>query len=521
MMNEKKILSGHCLLSSWPFFLFIFLNLVLIWCTNYFPFQDLPQHLAIVSIWKNLQSHQNHIYHAWYMLPEGFHSYYSIYYLLLSLVSLFSIHVALKILLSVYVVAVFMSFHHLMKTVHGKDSPAWLAILAQLIVWNGALCMGFLSFAFCLPFFLLAVSVYLRLSEAGNKKEMIVLGLSVLGMSLLHVMSGFLLLLFVFIHSVCVRQKRVFVLSFFVILFVVSLSLLWGGIFGGHLGALSGLDLVQAQKGRFGFEFINSLFDLKWSDPPVVLNYFLWNLVGPYRLLPLLFHSGLFLVLGFWFFKTKTLIKPHKPLLSIWLLLLICCVMPWGLYKPTEVTFINFRFIAFSLALCLALLPWSRVNTPLKKYALLICCLLVFSQFAGRVCLFNQELKPALALIHSVPKHKVMLSLMHHNESDYFAKMFRATHFTPLYYTIDNEGVNTQFWARYTKHLPIAYQRGKASLGPPDWFPWEFDGEKHLRGIDYLLVQNKKENELTDNQTVLIKDMEKMRCQQNWCLYKK
>ena len=59
----------------------------------------------------------------------------------------------------------------------------------------------------------------------------------------------------------------------------------------------------------------------------------------------------------------------------------------------------------------------------------------------------------------------------------------------PTLYTAVEGGISTQFWARYTKHLPFDYLPGKRPAQPPDWGPERFNPDEHLRDVDWVLLE--------------------------------
>ena len=132
-----------------------------------------------------------------------------------------------------------------------------------------------------------------------------------------------------------------------------------------------------------------------------------------------------------------------------------------------------------------------------------------------------------LALMKKADTEGVLLTIVFHNKSEYFGKGFRLTHFLPMYFTILDGGICSQFWAKYTEHLPIDYRQGKRIAQPDDWSPQNFDETKHLKDSDWVLLQRATpddprgaQNDAVRAEQKLATRAELVECEDNWCLYK-
>lgn len=131
-----------------------------------------------------------------------------------------------------------------------------------------------------------------------------------------------------------------------------------------------------------------------------------------------------------------------------------------------------------------------------------------------------------MRLLEQAQPRGVMLTVAFHNRSRHFGKQFRLTHFLPMYYTVRQRGINTQFWARYTAHLPVDYRAGKRPAGPPDWRPGELTAA-HLPDVDFVLLQRATpDNSRRDvegsaaAEKLLEAHADLVRCDDLWCLYR-
>ena len=99
-------------------------------------------------------------------------------------------------------------------------------------------------------------------------------------------------------------------------------------------------------------------------------------------------------------------------------------------------------------------------------------------------------------------------------------------HFLPMYFSVLDGGIATQFWAKYTEHLPIDYRPGKRPAQSDDWSPQTFDETKHLRDSSWVILQRTTDDDPTglrnDADRVekkLAKGADLVDCDGIWCLY--
>lgn len=81
--------------------------------------------------------------------------------------------------------------------------------------------------------------------------------------------------------------------------------------------------------------------------------------------------------------------------------------------------------------------------------------------------------------------------------SAHFGKQFRLTHYLPMYFTVRQGGINTQFWARYTDHLPIGYRPGNSPPIRLTGSPHQFNAGHLAAGADLILHQRATEENAT------------------------
>jgi hypothetical protein len=508
--------------------------LVVVWSLAVLPCQDLPQHLAYAKILRDYSDPQLRLAEV-YQLAQRFHPYSSLYWVLAVSGRWLGILGALRVVLTFYVLSLFAAFHFLVVSVHGQEAPGvpWTRLLAVLLVWNPTLCMGFLQFALCIPLILIGCAFVIRATEprggrldiAGAIATLVVLGS-------LHVVAAGFLVLWMLLHSVMnpSRQRWIAWLGALAVLTVVGA--LWGA--GEEIGAakLSRLDFAGAMRESSGLEFIDKVFRITWYDPIVTLNYVLWTLFGPYRLKgQLLVASAIAtcIVLCWRFAATPappTGERACRFRRTTTAFTVVSLLLPWGFYVPTELTFLNFRGITVAFGLLLAAIPPTSVRSKMARAAVAGLAAVIAGHFAFRAFVFANEVKPIFSLLQRAQPRGVLLSLSCHNKSSQFARQFRVTHFLPMYYTVLDGGINTQFWANYVEHLPIGY-RHQAPAQPNDWAPETFRRE-HLSDSDYLIVEAADPDDSLSLQNgfraaqAIIRDahLEADACAGRWCLYR-
>ena len=478
--------------------------------------QDLPQQLAYGKFISEIVFKGNDYFRAVYELTPFFQGYHSLHWAL-ALLNLITADVILsyRILLFIWTLFFHFCFYHLLLVVvkDAKKRP-YLYPLSLFCLWNGTYLLGFAPFSFGLPLFWLGLSLMIKHFFKDKKYLALQLGLTAL-MGLFHsfLMAVYILCIF------CLQLRQTGRARFKEISLYIGTSLLLlyflGGFYTGDM-VRAGLDLGRAFKIGWGFEVVNLIFKADWSSPPTLLNYFSWQWVGPWRLFPLLVLLVVEVAAFFYWrasFKREDLKSISTPLI---LLIVILC-LPWAVYWPSEITFINFRLLTLLLPFLMlglyAMVPQRLMLWPACKG------LLFGVLFMAASILQQSEARPALDLIATIPAGKKVGSLIYNGKSNYFAQVYDQNHFLPMFYSIKKEGSNSQFWGRYTGHLPVEIKPGAAIAMAADWRPSDFRPE-HLENLDYLLVNLPLENQdrLVNYLSTLIK---RTACYSDWCLFTK
>ena len=508
----------------------------MIWSLPVLPGQDLPQHLAYARILLDYDR-PDLPYHDLYLRPTHLEPYFVVYWFLGAVGRRWGLVAAFRLLMSLEVVATLVAFDALVRALRPAESRAsWTGLLGGVLIWSPVACMGFLSFLVCVPLFLFACAGYARLLARSHARlALLAMLVCTAALSSLHIVAAGLFLLLVGLDALLNRDRRrlvwclVIALTESVTLFAWSL---WGGI---GLGKSWHFELVESLRRTLGLDFVGSLFRMKWNDPLLKLTYAAWTVLGPFSA------SGLFVAAA----GASTLAaiavaerrrhsspagaaaQPQPWLRSALAFALLSWLMPWGLYVPTEITFLDLRAMTLACGLLFALVPAHWFASRRAQLALASFVLLQTGIFHVSAVRFSREAAPALKLERAAAPHGMMMSLVFHNRGSGFGSLFRVTHFLPMYYTILERGTNTQFWARYTDHLPVDYRANHRPANTADWNPERFAlGDLH--DSEYLLVQAATADDSSEVQRdyrrvegMLRGKATTVGCDGLWCLYRR
>jgi hypothetical protein len=511
-------------------------NVVLIWLLPVLPCQDLPQHLAYTRIFMDY-ARTDLRFSEFYTLPDHFEPYFSLYVIMAQIGKLFALRGALRIVMTLYAAGIFVSMHLFVHACRRSaqsslKDPAWPALLSCLLVWSPTAALGLFPFMICVPvFFAGAAGLIGWLGEIPRRYDAPLVFGACVWLTSFHLVAQGCFVLFVAFYVALnwrmqkAQQKKVWVL----VACVVLTLFFWHEVGGLGVGHATAGDFNEALSQSYGLDFLNWMFRFSWSDTFANASHLLWTILGPYRCESQIFVAIAMLATALYIRRAA---PPRAPGASNRLagttlaFGIICWITPWGFYVPSEVTFINLRMMTLGLGLLIALLDPAWFALKKAQIALALFCFVDVGHFALRAIQFNQESTDALELIQRVEPNKMLDSIVFHSRTDYFGKLFRLTHTLPMYYTALDRGLNTQFWARYTDHLPIDYQPGKRPTRTPDWSPEKFDPSQ-LGDSDFLLVQAATDEdprelrEASERVTSLVRSLtQPLECRGLWCLYR-
>jgi len=186
----------------WILFLaLILVNTCIILNTRFFPFVDLPIHLAFSTQYRCLQD-PGHLYQDYYFLDRFFGQPNFFYTLFCAQPVFGSVMAGHKIFMLLYIILLPLSVWTLIRSLGGDT---WYSLFAFLYIYNYSLMYGFMGFAASLPFvfFILAV-FYCHLNRKGwvwpaalavllcilYSTHLVVFGFTLASLSVLLLVSG-------------------------------------------------------------------------------------------------------------------------------------------------------------------------------------------------------------------------------------------------------------------------------------------------------------------------------------------
>ncbi|MFK7825938.1 MAG: hypothetical protein AB8G05_17425 [Oligoflexales bacterium] len=503
------------------------LVLIYIWTGSPFPFQDYPQHLAIAKVIRDYA--QNPLYQEYYMLSTGFVNYHSMHHLLAMLGTLVNLELAFNILLSMYALVLFFAFRYFTSTQFPNETAENKVRLSffSIVFFSPPLMMGFIPYILGIPFMIVGIGLCFDIATNGIKsfkeKFLKISGIigSIIACGFFHGFTLISLIIVSFCYYLATRKKDFVILSCAAFAYFLSLSSLMG--LGLHKQSI--WELESEYKFNYpGLQVFQELFQIRWYGSLASLNHFIWSFLESHPTFLLLPLTILALVSIYFLNKLasqKFGISSSNPGFKASLYLIaISFLCPWAVGWPTDFTFIDLRLFAIAAFLVYASFP-SKLLKNRQQQKIIIAFLLLNTIFSyyGKAR-FKMKADAALELIDTIPDNKVLVSVITDHYSPYVAAYTGVYHFLPMFYTLRKEGVNTQFWANLTAHIPVKYKKNK-SFSVPDWRTWQLK-KSHLASGDFLLAnQPFEENKVTTKiRETYIPLTKKVSCIKQWCLYK-
>jgi hypothetical protein len=518
----------------------ILAQLSIVWLAEFLPGQDLPQHLAYARIIKDYYR-ADLPFKDFYILASHFQGYFTAHYAMAYGARLVGLEASFRLIFSFYILGLFLSFHLLARTYQRvarrvePTTPPWPVLGATMLVWSPVTCMGFVEFMLAVPAFLLGVAF---LAECEQDRTIgrgrIGLACCVSAATFLHFVAGGCLTAVIWLNAILTPSRRRFSTAGLAAMTAAFMILALRGVADTGLGRFPPVDWAEAMRRSHGLELIDDVFDIRWSGFFTKLNYVLWTVAGPFRAGGLIMTAGLGVItiaVTLWHRReigelSSDARGPNAIGRAMAGFAVLSFCAPWGFFVPTEISFVNFRMLTLAFGLFVATIDarwfsWERSYFCVAGFALAIT-----AHAAYRISGFSREAAPVVALMARAQPRGLMLSLVFHNKSQHFAKGFGVTHFLPMYYTVLLGGRNTQFWARYTDHLPVDHRPRQRPVGTEDWSPWDFK-TSDLADSDYVLLQaatdedpfrdriaSKRIRNALDRLTDLVS------CSEMWCLFR-
>jgi len=183
--RRRALVSGFVKpLGPWWTAIFVVLSVAAIypiWRSRHPPIQDLPQHLAAISVLKNYPDLGLGQYFELHLLRTQYLAYYLVAQ---GLSYITGVTLANKILLCIAIIALPLSIVALLRSL-GRDPR--LAVFAFGLTYNAHLVLGFFNFLAALPLVFFGLAAAVRLREKHTLKRQVVLGILLLVCFYMHV----------------------------------------------------------------------------------------------------------------------------------------------------------------------------------------------------------------------------------------------------------------------------------------------------------------------------------------------
>lgn len=506
----------------------VILLVTYIWIGSPFPFQDYPQHLAIAKVIRDYDKIP--LYQEYYELNGEFVNYHILHHFLAYIGRYVDLELAFKILLTIYTLVFFVSFRHLISVQFPNEKTENQVRLCffSTVFFSPPLMMGFIPYILGIPFLVACIALTYSLPkgrflirEKSHLIKMAIIFACILACGIFHGFSLLTLIAVAFCYYVTTKRPIFLSISGLSLLYFFTLSTFMGL----SLNKKSIWDLEPGYKFNYpGLQVIQELLGMRWHGSLASINNVLWSFFEshPWQiLLPLVTLS----TLALYYLNRLASSKSKQQGLNASFragiaLIIIGFFCPWAIGWPTDFTFIDVRLFATAAILIYASFPAYLIKSEVQKKILLSIILLnsLLSYYGkGR---YKLEADAALAVIDRIPPEKVLISVITDHYSSHIAGYAGVNHFLPMFYTLRNKGINTQFWAGLTAHIPIKYAKNK-KFSIPDWRTWQLK-KSHLMSGDYLLAnQPAKENKVTKEiKATYMPVAEKQTCIKQWCLYK-
>ncbi len=525
-------------------------NVAVVWAVSVLPGQDLPQHLTYVRILVGYGD-ASLPFAATYTLPTHVQSYFTTYYLLAAIARLTGVVTAARVVLSLYVVAMVAAFDALTRALSSRarthagvgeaGSPSVTSLLAPLVIWNPVVWMGFLPFYIGMPAILWGYAAFLEGAHRddderprpGRLAQVAVAGAL---LASLHTVAAAAFVLLVAVHAALARGRRTLLFAAVALLAVALTSGLFRIVGDPALGdAAPALSRFGEVVGN-GIDEVTGILHIDWGTPLRKLDYAYLAFVGALTLpRKMAVMAGALTVVGVAVASrareaNEPAARPTpavrtataRTLTAYWAL---CLVIPSAIQVPSDISFLDYRIIAVTAAISLAFVDERLFASRAARGALALFAALVTGLWVRTITAVGNEARAVEALVGRLDSRAVLLALPIDDTSREIDEGNTVGHYWPMLHTIQNGGLTSQFWGKFTHHLPIGYRDGRALPAPDDRHPWEAT-RAQIHAFTHVVVSYPDENADAAQRTgasairaVLATDATVVACDGRSCLY--
>ena len=438
-----------------------FLSLLPIWIVEFPPLQDYPFHLLEAHIFANYWNPNfsfQEIFHISYFPTP----YILMYYMFLVLNHVFSIHVAGKIILSLYIILLPLSYFYLIHAIN-KEKIIF-GFFSYLFMYNYFFNMGFINFSLSVPLLLFALGYWFKTKKYANWIHRTILSILILFVYMCHYFAFCVLFVMIIVLSSYFLRKPKKILANLVvflpslILLIISLSTDFTSSSTDYRSLSS--DLAVAKSSNFilaGYDNIIDKMKFVFFYKKPASYYMSFDFILERILLVVILCLALFLVI-LQFRKIKKRMTKGRLLVAL-ILFAIYFILPKHLLQPT-LWIIDSRILVFLILIGILFL-----ELPKNKLIRCIVLLMILSlTLAHLEVIFvhyrsvNRDLKEFYAAMNKIPSGKSVYFMTNEKISSRY-RINPFIHFG-AYYFLDKGEKNTADLTNYIGPLrPLKYKK--------------------------------------------------------------
>ncbi|MBN1210981.1 MAG: hypothetical protein JXA92_00245 [candidate division Zixibacteria bacterium] len=418
------------------------LHLYLIWQQSFYPFLDMPNHLAAAAVLKNMGDITNN-FNAFYNVELFFQP--NVFHLLFCASDIFPlVETANTVFLSLYVLLLPLATLMIINRLNGN---AWYSLLSFLFLYNFNISFGFVGFAFAVPLLLIFLCLLLDYPGENPFARRTMVGSFLVLLYFVHVLAMlFALLMFL---TFCLyffrRSLKRFFAEILPALPVTALVLAWWFLY--HDDESPGLTVF------LGDYYLHEFFQtfIKRARLIALDNYSLFNRYTGYAV-------GIFFTLAATvpslyalYIRRETIARALKKPAATSVFIFIFCALLCFFLLPEGLPGQGYLYQRFAVILILGIIAAggsfaSPKISKIKTVALLTVCLLHFGLYYDYFTAFDRENEGfAEEIISEIPTDKILVGLIADNLYRGHPMYF---HF-PNYFIVRRQGIAASCITKY------------------------------------------------------------------------
>lgn len=456
-------------------------HLMLFSSTRLYPFLDMPNHLALATIYRYFNKPGN-LFSSYFQLnlfprPNVFH-------MVLCGSDIFpSVEAANRIFFSLYIV-LFAGVAVLI--MHRLGGNIWYGMLVPLLFYNCNVSYGFVGCTIAIPFVLMVIYCMVRDAEGAGGSNLIAIAFLLIGLFFMHALMACFGMC-VFLCWVLWQYRQAWRQAVIRFVCVIPVGILLGLWWLRETAAYKGMGMLQAVIGYYQHMYIRH-FPLR-AGFLIHDNFRCWGgLVGYAIALAFSFFIIAAVVLPFW--RYRSLWRPDAGASKSPIVVLFLCALLCVFIFPDQLPGYSFLFERFSVFVMLGLIFLGSTHTVsqcMRIFPVLsvVACVLHFGIWADSMSSFNRENEDFTPELFKDMPCQILGGLIY----DYrFRKISAYDNFTD-YFIVWRKGIAT---TRTIDERSFPVLRAVDERTLPPYLKWvgkygHYDGS--YRNLDCILVR--------------------------------